>query len=36
MKPCSIDFRNEQNLTCEVVHETKFTSDISHAQQIPA
>ena len=29
MKSCSIDSRNEQSPTCEVVHETKFTSEIS-------
>ena len=29
IKSCSIDSRNEQNPTCEVVHETKLTSEIS-------
>ena len=29
IKSCSIDFRNEQSPTCEVVHETKLTSEIS-------
>ena len=30
MKPCTIDSRNEQSPTCEVVHETKLTSEISY------
>ena len=29
IKSCSIDSRNEQSPTCEVVHETKLTSEIS-------
>ena len=29
-KSCSIDSRNEQSQTCEVVHETKLTSQISN------
>ena len=29
IKSCSIDYRNEQSPTCEVVHETKLTSEIS-------
>ena len=29
MKSCSIDSRNEQSPACEVVHETKLTSEIS-------
>ena len=28
-KSCFIDSRNKQSPTCEVVHETKFTSEIS-------
>ena len=29
IKSCSIDSRNDQSPTCEVVHETKLTSEIS-------
>ena len=29
IKSCSIDSRNEQSPTCEVVHETRLTSEIS-------
>ena len=29
MKSCSIDSRNKRSPTCEVVHETKLTSEIS-------
>ena len=29
IKTCSINSRNEQSPTCEVVHETKLTSEIS-------
>ena len=29
IKSCSIDSRNNQSPTCEVVHETKLTSEIS-------
>ena len=32
MKSCSIDSRNEQSPTCEVVHETKLTTDSLLAQ----
>ena len=28
IKSCSIDFRNDQSPKCEVVHETKLTSEI--------
>ena len=28
-KSCSIDSRNEQSPTCEVMHETRLTSEIS-------
>ena len=30
IKSRSIDSRNEQSPTCEVVHETKLTSEISY------
>ena len=30
LKSCSIDSRNERSPTCEVVHETKLTSEISY------
>ena len=29
IKSCSIDSRNEQSPKCEMVHETKLTSEIS-------